>query len=155
MIRAGLIFFVVVTLLASFMANVIYAVNHPTDPGQFRFISSEVIWLAHTLMVSLVTLPAVIIMMIAGWLKTSRPVLVGVVAIVGVVAAIYAMSYLEIVLSTNEVRRNRPMDPPSLYLVGLGCILVAYGLAYAMLRRTGIMRPLLVASGGAVQPAAP
>lgn len=150
MFRAGLVFFIVLTLLASTIGAIAYEATRPPPPEiQLIKFSPWVMWFAFATVSAVVALPATILMMLAVWRRLGPPFLVGLIAVILAASALGLLNYLDTVLSASEVKRSGTGRAINEYLIGLSVIVPAYLLAFAMLFRVPFMAPLLVPSARA------
>jgi len=143
MIRAGLIFLLCVTGFSSFLANVVHDLVYPTTPGQFRIIKPEIIWIFHTIVLAIVSLPAVLVMMIAAWRRFRFPIVIGLVAITLIVVGLSALNFMDMAMSSYETKRAQQWSAVTFGAVALASLIAGFFLSYILLRRTRIMQPLL------------
>jgi len=141
---AGLILFVAMTGLASLAFNIVdFGSRPPPTEGSLVIFRPGAIVFMNAILIMVVTLPAVLLMMVAAWAHKRSRVIVGLISIVVVAAAWGLWSYLDMAMSPYEPKRAAQWGAVSWFVGGLTYIVPSYLLVYFLLRRTRVMAPLL------------
>lgn len=152
---AGLILFVVMTVLAAAAFNFVHFATRPANEGGLVIFKDDVIAAGNTVLVALATFPSVLLMMLIWSLRGWRGPMVGVASILTAVLALALWAYLDMALSPYEPKRAAQWGAVWWFLGGLAYIVPAYLLSYALLRRLRVMAPLLGAPTPAKSTALP
>lgn len=144
MFRAGLVFFIVLTLIAATIGTIVYEATRPPPPEiQLIKFGPWVMWFAFATVSAIVALPATVLMMLGVWRRLAPPFLLGLIAVILAASALGLLNYLDTALSANELKRSGTARAFNEYLIGLAVIVPAYLLTFGVLFRVPFMAPLM------------